>query len=570
MPAHGSFEGALASINALDEAEREEAAQSKSSSLKKQANGTHAKQSNKRKHGEKEGRHSKKKSRKRSRRDMPASSSGGEGSEPEVDLHESLRRGQAAVRIVRELLACQPELAGELRELLHRLDSGEAVDIGGIPSISLKAQLAGLFTNLMLKSLRQVPHQMQDHLLPNQQPQWGPAQLPGGTQPHASHRSRRTQGHGLRGHLQTPSLRQTLGLPCHLVWPMGMPPAQSIGRRQMSWHEDEEDLEDLIGPAPPELAGELESVGGDERSAEVVRVLRLLERPEDSAADAYEVVGLEPSAKAAEIKKRYWRLSLLIHPDKCPHPRAHDAFQAVSKAAKQLQDATGRREVDQGLEDARLRRIAEELAKGEETQRQWRVARGQATAEDLAGPRGPQQRDGWMTELPAARRASATAMMAQKSQTAFSAQGISERGDTSGWTSTPQQRAQMQLQGASASGLALLGTQAYADPTQSGKPVAPVGAGPARKTLVQQHTERLEKQKKQARNEKAAKQKQPATAAQEDTSWVGQHPWRPFDRERDLGIAPKPVGKEELLKSAGSLSGRFGGGGASGAQRSFL
>ncbi len=80
----------------------------------------------------------------------------------------------------------------------------------------------------------------------------------------------------------------------------------------------------------------------------------------------------------------------------------------------------------------------------------------------------------------------------------------------------------------------------------------------------------LQKQKKQARNEKAAKQKQPATAAQEDTSWVGQHPWRPFDRERDLGIAPKPVGKEELLKSAGSLSGRFGGGGASEAQRSFL
>ena len=43
---------------------------------------------------------------------------------------------------------------------------------------------------------------------------------------------------------------------------------------QMSWHEDEEDLEGLIGPAPPELAGELETVSGDERSAEVVRVLR--------------------------------------------------------------------------------------------------------------------------------------------------------------------------------------------------------------------------------------------------------------------------------------------------------
>ena len=42
-----------------------------------------------------------------------------------------------------------------------------------------------------------------------------------------------------------------------------------------------------------------------------------------------------------------------------------------------LQDATGRREVDQVREDARLRRIAQELAKEEETQRQWRVARGQ-------------------------------------------------------------------------------------------------------------------------------------------------------------------------------------------------
>ena len=33
--------------------------------------------------------------------------------------------------------------------------------------------------------------------------------------------------------------------------------------------------------------------------------------------------------------------------------------------------------MDQGREDARLRRIAEELAEEEETQRQWRVARGQ-------------------------------------------------------------------------------------------------------------------------------------------------------------------------------------------------
>ena len=40
---------------------------------------------------------------------------------------------------------------------------------------------------------------------------------------------------------------------------------------------------------------------------------------------------------AGEVKKRYWRLSLLIHPDKCDHPRANDAFQAVTGAAKELQ-----------------------------------------------------------------------------------------------------------------------------------------------------------------------------------------------------------------------------------------
>jgi curved DNA-binding protein CbpA len=48
-------------------------------------------------------------------------------------------------------------------------------------------------------------------------------------------------------------------------------------------------------------------------------------------------MGLEPDARGADVKKRYMRLSLLIHPDKCSHPQAQRAFQAVSKASKQLQ-----------------------------------------------------------------------------------------------------------------------------------------------------------------------------------------------------------------------------------------
>ena len=53
--------------------------------------------------------------------------------------------------------------------------------------------------------------------------------------------------------------------------------------------------------------------------------------------DAYAVMGLEPDVKGADVKRRYMRLSLLIHPDKCSHPQAQHAFQAVSKASKELQ-----------------------------------------------------------------------------------------------------------------------------------------------------------------------------------------------------------------------------------------
>lgn len=35
--------------------------------------------------------------------------------------------------------------------------------------------------------------------------------------------------------------------------------------------------------------------------------------------DAYAVLGVGPDASGADIKKRYMRLSLLIHPDKCMH-----------------------------------------------------------------------------------------------------------------------------------------------------------------------------------------------------------------------------------------------------------
>lgn len=73
------------------------------------------------------------------------------------------------------------------------------------------------------------------------------------------------------------------------------------------------------------------------------------------------------------------------------------------------QDTGKRKAIDADREDARLRRLAEEMATQQERERQWRVARGTATAEDMRGPirAGPAQRDTWMTDLPEARRPNA-------------------------------------------------------------------------------------------------------------------------------------------------------------------
>ena len=74
-----------------------------------------------------------------------------------------------------------------------------------------------------------------------------------------------------------------------------------------------------------------------------------------------------------------------------------------------MQDPAKRKALDAAREDARLRELATQAAAQEERERQWRVARGTATAEDLRGPIqvGPAQRDTWMTVLPEAQRANA-------------------------------------------------------------------------------------------------------------------------------------------------------------------
>eukprot|EP00887_Chlorella_sp_A99_P006302 scaffold3.g6302.t1 len=365
--------------------------------------------------------------------------------------------------------------------------------------------------------------------------------------------------------------------------------------------EGEEEEELLVGPPPPELAEEVELASMDERSSEVARVMHVLAEHAakhagagaaelaESPPDAYDVLGVVHAAGAAEVKRRYWRLSLLIHPDKCDHPQAHNAFQAggraVSVAAKHLQDTELRAAVDERREDARLRRLAAEHVAQQERERQWRVARGEATAEDLAGPAaalGAVARETWMTELPPERQAVAGVMPVAGGFQGFSARGKTGRGDTSDWTMTPQQRA-LALEGGAGGGGPLLlaggagGAGAAAGPADAAKAartaavVDSYNAATRKKSLVEQH---LERQQKEAAQPKWKKQKTgggggkaagPAAGAGDWDRTA--HPWQPWDREKAFGTSGKAADAKKAVESSKALHSRFGSGSQ---QRTFL
>jgi len=54
---------------------------------------------------------------------------------------------------------------------------------------------------------------------------------------------------------------------------------------------------------------------------------------------AYDVLLLPPASDLKAIKGQYRKLSALVHPDKCRHPKANDAFLIVKKAYDDLQSS---------------------------------------------------------------------------------------------------------------------------------------------------------------------------------------------------------------------------------------
>ncbi|KAH7561314.1 hypothetical protein JRO89_XS10G0210500 [Xanthoceras sorbifolium] len=69
-----------------------------------------------------------------------------------------------------------------------------------------------------------------------------------------------------------------------------------------------------------------------ERDNEVARILSCFK------LNPFEYLNLPFDASLDDVKKQYRKLSLMVHPDKCKHPQAKEAFGALAKAQQLLSD----------------------------------------------------------------------------------------------------------------------------------------------------------------------------------------------------------------------------------------
>ena len=77
----------------------------------------------------------------------------------------------------------------------------------------------------------------------------------------------------------------------------------------------------------------------------------------------FETLALRFDAPPDDVRRAYRKVSLAVHPDKCSHPRAKDAFETIGHAQKELLDEAKRASLDFLLAAAR-----------EEVRKEWRKA----------------------------------------------------------------------------------------------------------------------------------------------------------------------------------------------------
>ncbi|CAJ1976825.1 unnamed protein product [Sphenostylis stenocarpa] len=559
--------------------------------------------------------------------------------------------------VITEMMREFPNVGNDLEQLLQMIDNGQAVDIKGISERSLAKHLKKLFLSLNLKEngdrvflLRSKARPTLGVLGPlihsytNPMKEQGEASAP---VPESSSVPVDVGNEQMVGdHVPVTPEDHSVGPRKRMIGP-AMPSAELLAaaaklteaQTELREAELDDDNELFIGPPPAAMVSEAESANEAERFEEVTRIMEV------EADSPYDVLGVNHNMSNENVKKRYWKISLLVHPDKCSHPQAHQAFIKLNKAFKELQDPekvsllegwnlNSEYFIDTWLksfekadvisnflalayviadihcrkamdEKIKLKQEQEEFKAELKTMREaalWRRSQGEfhyvegfvkvvqvtflddilnLTVSDMnltlvrksvAGisMEGDEEllaqtevkvepkRDEWMTTLPPERKPGGMTMHSTK----FSRGPKEGRGDTSVWTDTPLDRAQkakMNYLEAYNEATALASNEedkkrASADAELVDK----YNKAKRSKTLVEKHQEEVaNKSKKKSKQVKQQPEKE---------EWVGQHPWKPWDREKDLTAGRKTVNFDSESMTKG-LSSRFSSGNF---QRNFL
>ncbi|KAL2497307.1 DNAJ heat shock N-terminal domain-containing protein [Abeliophyllum distichum] len=484
-----------------------------------------------------------------------------EGSEPE-------RPREAPQDVAKCILKEFPDVAGDLEQLLRMIDDGQAVDIRGLSEKSLVNSLRKLFISLNLKESDDQVFLLPSKVRPTLEVVGPIIRSHAQPQPldHLVSQEKDSVMTELEGRTVTENLdvhctkEDSIGPRRRVIGPE-MPSAELLAvaaklteaEAELREAELDEDSELFIGPPPPAMVTEAESANEAERFEEITRILGA----EDDST--YDVLGVNKNMSAENIKKRYWKLSLMVHPDKCSHPQANQAFVKLNKAFKDLQDPDKRKVLDEKIKVKEEQEEFKAELKSMREAAQWRRVQGISMEGDdilLAemDVKVAPKREEWMTTLPPERKPGMTMQ-----STRFSKSSKEGRGDTSAWTDTPPERAQKAKMNY---------LEAYNEATalaskEHEKKIANVDAelvdqynkAKRSKSLVEKHQESVRS---------GSKKKSKQESLKED--WEGKHPWKPWDREKDLTAGRQSVKLDAENMTAG-LNSRFSSGSF---QRNFL
>ncbi|WOG97231.1 hypothetical protein DCAR_0416571 [Daucus carota subsp. sativus] len=476
--------------------------------------------------------------------------------------------------VIRFILNEFSGVAADLEQLLKMIDDGQAVDISGLSEKSLVKHLRKLFLSLDLKESHELVFLLPPNVCPtlkvvgsiihpnveppvqnidNPAPEIDVQEVPSDVN---------TRHMPEDFNMKLPSPRQDVAGPKRRVIGPEMPSAELLAAAA-KLTEAEAELRDaemdggdgglFIGPPPPAVVKEAESANEAERFEEVTRIMGA------DVDSPYDVVGVNRNMPAENIKKRYWKLSLMVHPDKCPHPQANQAFIILNKAFKDLQDPDKRKAMDDKIiQKEEQERFKVELKEMREAAH-WRRLQGLSMEGDEAlladmDVKVEKKRDEWMTTLPPERKPGVTTQ-----STKFNRNTKEGRGDTSAWTDTPLERAQrakMNYLEAYNTATALASNDQQNQTTNmDAELVDKYNKAKRSKSLVEKHQETAGKRSKKKAKQDSSKDE-----------WQGQHPWKPWDREKDLTAGRQNVKLDAENMSQG-LSSRFSSGSF---QRNFL